>query len=91
MFRKEKEAIMLQEKINIQNEQAEMEQAQRLDEVLLQRKREEETIKKKKLREALHDQIITAHLRNQHLYEEFLKEKRYLDEIIKRIQDEHVE
>ena len=42
-------------------------------------------------RNALQDQIITAHQRNRFLYEEFLREKKYLDEIVKRIHNENLE
>lgn len=90
-FRQEKEALKLQEKINIQNEQAAMEETRLLVEAKLDKERQEQAEKKKLIREALREQIVTGYLRNQYLYEEFLKEKRYLDEIIKRIQDEQME
>lgn len=44
--------------------------------------------RKKKLHEDLTKQIISAHQQHQKLYEEFLREKYYLDEIANRIKEE---
>lgn len=83
--------MKLQEKINIRNEQAELERVRMENEAEERKKMEIEAEKKRQIREALREQIINGQLRTQYLYEEFLKEKRYLDEIIKRIQDEQME
>lgn len=47
--------------------------------------------RKKKLHEDLTKQIISAHQQHQKLYEEFLREKYYLDEISQRVKDELLE
>lgn len=88
---REKEAIMLQEKLNLQNEMAALEHARISDEEFSRREIEKETQRKKQFRDDLREQIINSSYKNQQLYEEFLKEKRYLDEIVQRIQDEQME
>lgn len=89
--RAEKEAILMQEKLQIQFEHKKLLEARKTDEEFERIKNEDVKTKKLQLRHELQDQIITAHQRKQFLYEEFLKEKNYLDEIVKRIFDEHIE
>lgn len=87
----EKEALLIQEKLQVQLEHKQLLEARKTDEEFERIKLEEDKKKKLQLRNELQDQIITAHQRKQFLYEEFLKEKKYLDEIVKRIFDEHME
>lgn len=89
--RAEKEALAIQEKLQTQLEHKKLLEARKTDEEFERIKIEEDQKKKLQLRNELQDQIITAHQRKQFLYEEFLKEKKYLDEIVKRIFDEHME
>ncbi|XP_063697301.1 meiosis-specific nuclear structural protein 1-like [Culicoides brevitarsis] len=88
---REREALALQEKLNLQNEMREMEKARISNEQFWQQERERDAEKKRELQKALHEQIINSRLKHQVIFEEFLKEKRYLDEIVKRIQDEQME
>lgn len=88
---REREAIALQEKLNLQNEMIELEKARVTNESYWRREREKDADKKRQLKEALQEQIMNSRLKHQVIFEEFLKEKRYLDEIVKRIQDEQLE
>lgn len=86
--KKEKEAFDTIEKLNKQNELKAFEE-ERLKYIDEQRKAQiAEKEKKRKLGEDLKNQIITAHQQNQMLYEQFLKEKTQIDEIMVRVQQE---
>lgn len=87
----EKEALLLQQKLLVKQENQELEQQRLNDLDAIKKEREIIRQKKKELREDLERQIITAHQQNQLLYEEFLKEKYYLDEISKKIHQELLE
>jgi hypothetical protein len=86
--RKQRDALRVTEKLVEQQENEEMEKARQLHLEQLRRDQENEKMKKIKLREELTQQIISAHQKNQLLYEQFLKEKAYLDEIVNRLQEE---
>lgn len=88
---KEREALAIQEKLKLQNEMIELEKARVSNENFWRLEREKEGEKKQKLKEALQEQMMNSRLRHQVTFEAFLNEKRYLDEIVKRIQDEHLE
>lgn len=88
---REREACALQEKLNLQNEMIELEKARVSNENQWRQERERDRDKKKELQAALQEQIMNSRLKHQVIFEEFLKEKRYLDEIVKRIQDEQLE
>lgn len=49
---------------------------------------EEEFKRKVEYKKELQDQMILQHQQKQYMYEEFLKEKKLLDDIIQRIHDE---
>lgn len=88
---REREALVLQEKLNLQNEMIELEKARVTNENVWREEREKDAQKKRELQVALQEQIMNSRLKHQVIFEEFLKEKRYLDEIVKRIQDEQLE
>ncbi|XP_019531927.2 meiosis-specific nuclear structural protein 1 [Aedes albopictus] len=84
----ELEAKRLEEKIAAQKEQEVLEQ-QRLDNLEYIRQCEEEQWKQKcELRDVLHTQMKALQRQKQIMYEEFLLEKQYLDEICRRLQEE---
>ncbi|XP_065084736.1 meiosis-specific nuclear structural protein 1 [Ochlerotatus camptorhynchus] len=84
----ELEAKKLEEKIAAQQEQEELEE-QRLNNLeYIRQCQEEEWKQKRELRDVLHTQMKALQRQKQILYEEFLKEKMYLDEICKRLQEE---
>lgn len=84
----EQEAVRLEEKIAAQREQEELELL-RLDNLeYIRQCEEEEWNRKQELRQVLQTQMLTLQRQKQIMYEEFLKEKMYLDEICKRIQEE---
>lgn len=87
----EKKLFMLEERIKEKREHEVMEQSRLSHLEQIKQEKEDDKLRKKNLREVLRDQIISSHQRNQLLYEEFLREKFYLDEIVKRIQEEFLE
>ena len=87
----EKKLLILEEKIREKREHEVLEQSRLSHLEQIKQEKEEDKLRKKNLREILRDQIISSHQRNQLLYEEFLREKFYLDEIAKRIQEEFLE
>lgn len=87
----EKKLFMLEERIKEKREHEVMEQSRLSHLEQIKQEKEENKLRKKNLGEVLRDQIISSHQRNQLLYEEFLREKFYLDEIVKRIQEEFLE
>lgn len=86
--KKEKEILKVTERLQVQEENKILEQQriQHLEETAKKAQLERE--KKLKLRDDLRNQIITAHQQHQVLYEQFLKEKTLLDEIVIRVQQE---
>lgn len=87
----EKKLLMLEEKIKEKREHEELEKSRLTHLEQIKQEKEDDKLRKKNLREILRDQIVSSHQQNQLLYEEFLKEKFYLDEIVKRIQEELLE
>lgn len=89
--RKEREAMILAEKIQQKYENEALEKARISHLEQLQKDLEKDRERKKKLHEDLTNQIISAHQKHQRLYEEFLREKYYLDEIAQRVKEELME
>ncbi|CAO1425540.1 unnamed protein product [Diamesa tonsa] len=87
----EKKLLLLEEKIKEKREHEVQEQSRLSHLEQIKQEKENDKLRKKNLREVLRDQIISSHQQNQLLYEEFLREKFYLDEIVKRIQEEFLE
>ncbi|CAG9807400.1 unnamed protein product [Chironomus riparius] len=86
--KKEQETLREVERLQEKQENEVLEQA-RLEHLRqLDIKRQKDKERKQQLRDDLRNQIISAHQQNQLLYEQFLKEKGYLDEIARRIQEE---
>jgi hypothetical protein len=85
------EARKLQEKIIAQKEKEMLEKARLTNEEMQRKQQEDEWNRKCALKGVLKDQINASYRKKQKLYEEFLKEKEFLDEIVKRIQEEHFE
>ena len=89
--KREREAMALAEKIQDKEENEILEKA-RLSHIEQMRKEHEiDREKKKQLHKDLTKQIISAHQQHQRLYEEFLREKYYLDEIAQRVKEELIE
>jgi hypothetical protein len=87
----EREVLKLAEKMQEQQENVELEK-------LRQEHIEQEKIKQEKMRERrrqlgkdLKEQIISNHQRHQILYEQFLRDKIYFDEIARRLKEEMLE
>ena len=89
--KKEREAFELIERLQRKQECKELEEArlEHLEEV--RRKNENEKERQKKLHNDLTQQIVSAHQQHQKLYEEFLREKYYLDEIAQKIKEELID
>lgn len=86
--KKEKEILKVAEKLQVheENKMFERERLKHLEEQAQKIQLEKE--KKRKLGDDLKNQIITSHQQHQVLYEQFLKEKALLDEIVICIQQE---
>lgn len=86
--KKEKEILKVAEKLqeHEENKIFERERLKHIEEEVQKIRIEKE--KKRKLGEDLKNQIITSHQQHQLLYEQFLKEKAFLDEIVICIQKE---
>uniref|UniRef100_A0A182JP94 Meiosis-specific nuclear structural protein 1 n=1 Tax=Anopheles christyi TaxID=43041 RepID=A0A182JP94_9DIPT len=72
----------------------EMEEFDRLKEenmAYMKQKQDTEENEKRMLRSALQQQMHNDRQEKEYLYEEFLKEKTYLDAVVKKIQEEHLE
>lgn len=89
--KKEREALMLVEKIQEKEECEMLEKARLAHLEQIKKDQEVDRARKRKLHEDLTEQIISAHQQHQKLYEEFLREKYYLDEIAQRIKEELIE
>ncbi|XP_055551199.1 meiosis-specific nuclear structural protein 1-like [Wyeomyia smithii] len=87
----EAEARRIEERMAAQREQEELEQLRLKNMDYIKQCQEEEWKRKRELRDVLYNQMQTAQRRKQILYQEFLQEKMYLDEICKRIQEEQFE
>ena len=86
----EKEVLLLQERLFAKKENESMELARLKELEKIQEERDQAKERQKQLRNDLRDQIVSSHMQNQKLYEEFLREKYYLDEIVKRVHEEHL-
>jgi len=89
--KKDRETLQEVERLQIKKENELLEQARLAHLRELEVNRQKEKARKQKLREDLRNQIISAHQQNQLLYEQFLKEKGYLDDIARSIQEELLE
>jgi Trichohyalin-plectin-homology domain len=86
--KKEREALALAEKIQEKAECEKLEKA-RLDHLEdLKKQSELDKERKARLHKDLTSQIITAHQQRVKIYEEFLRDKYYLDEIAQRLKEE---
>lgn len=84
----EKEALELQEKLQTKKECEEMEKERLRDLETIEKEKKLNREQKQQLRKALEDQIVSSHQANQVLYEEFLRDKFYLDNIARKVQEE---
>lgn len=84
----ELEAKKLEEKIAAQREQEELEEQRLHNLEYIRQCQEEEWKQKRELRDVLHTQMEALQRQKQILYEDFLREKMYLDEVCKRLQEE---
>lgn len=86
--KQEKKALELAESIERRKELEQLEQS-RLEHI--QQLKADELARRERMRkhhEDLKEQIVSAHKEHQKLFEEFLREKFYLDEISKRVKEE---
>ncbi|XP_055639537.1 meiosis-specific nuclear structural protein 1 [Toxorhynchites rutilus septentrionalis] len=84
----EQEVRRMEEKITAQKEQEELEQIRLQNLEYIRQCQEDELKQKQNLRDVLHVQMQALHRQKQILYEEFLMEKMYLDEVCRKIQEE---
>lgn len=89
--KKEREVLQLAEKVQQKQENEVLEKERLAHLEKMKKEQEADRERKKKLHEDLKNQIIASHQQHQRLYEEFLREKYYLDEIAKRVQEELLE
>lgn len=89
--KKEREALMLAEKLQDKHECEVLEKARLAHLDQMKKQQENDRERKKKLHEDLTEQIVSAHKKHQKLYEEFLREKYYLDEIAQKVKEELLE
>lgn len=84
----EQEAKRLAEQLEAQREQEELEQDRLRSLEVIRQAQEEEWREKLQLRDVLHHQMQAVHQRKQILYQEFLAEKMFLDEVCRKLQEE---
>lgn len=89
--KKEREALALAERILDKEESERLENDRLLHLEELKQDQEADRERKKRLHEDLTKQIVAAHQQHQRLYEDFLREKYYLDEIAARVKEEMLE
>jgi hypothetical protein len=87
----EREMLLLQEQLDIQRNQLKLVESKRADEEFYEAERLAEAKKRFKHGIELKNQMFHSQNNKKMLYEDFLKEKRELDEIVKRIHEEHME
>lgn len=87
----EREVEKLQQKLESQKEQELLAENILKDQQEYLVKKETETRAKLTLRQDLQKQIIDKRMENQRLYEEFLKEKKVIDDVVKAILEEQME
>lgn len=87
----EREKQRLMEKIHIENEIQRMKQKLQEDAERERQRKEEIRLKQQKHREELLEQIADKQFKRKILYEEFLKEKIIIDEILAQIEREQIE
>lgn len=87
----EKEKQRLEEQIQQQIERKEFRERRKRETQEDKEKREQTRIEKIKYRDELEEQIVEKCRKRKRLYEEFLNEKIIFDEIMRRIQQEHIE
>lgn len=85
---KDREALQLAEEIQRKQDCKAIEEARLTHLEEMRHKDEIERERKKQLHEDLTQQIVTAHKQHQKLYEDFLQEKYYLDEIAQKVKEE---
>ena len=87
----EQETARLRDQLRMQKEQQMIEEKRMREETMDKQAKLEMKNRQIVLRGELQDQIMNKRLENKRLYEEFLKEKKIIDEIIRRIQEEKME
>lgn len=87
----EKEKLRLEQQLRQQNEIEQLDQSLSAEKERKRQQREQAKIEQLKLRGYLQEQIVEKRRKRKLLYEEFLKEKRIIDEIMRIIQMEQIE
>lgn len=87
----EREVARLKEKKAMQDEQRLVEEKRAQEEQEELQKKTEENKRKQALKGVLQNQMIDKHVMKQRLYEEFLKEKKLIDDVIKAVLEEQME
>ncbi|KAJ6638344.1 Meiosis-specific nuclear structural protein 1 [Pseudolycoriella hygida] len=86
----EKEAMKLEEMLNVKREQQRLTESQLAYEHEITAIKQKEKDRQIQLRKQLIEQMENKSLENQMMYKEFLQEKHKLDEIVRRIQEEQI-
>lgn len=87
----EKEKARLEEQLREQNENEQTNQKRLADQECERKQKELAKVEQMKLRGELQEQIVEKCRKRKLLYEEFLKEKLIIDEIMRKIQMEQIE
>lgn len=87
----EREVMRLKEKLDLQREQDEMHEKRRREDEESLKLKEKEKERQRALRQVLQNQMVDKRLSSQRLYEEYLKEKKIIDDIVKAILEEQME
>lgn len=87
----EREVEKLKDKLELQKEQDLLNENRAKDRQQYLLKKEADVKAKLALRQDLQNQIINRRLENQRLYEEFLREKKVIDDVVKAILEEQME
>lgn len=84
----EREAARLQKKLKDRRANEVLLQARYKEEELLKKQQEQDIIQKEMYKQELQDQMILREKGKRYLYEEFLREKKMIDDIVQRIHEE---
>lgn len=87
----DKEKARLEQQLCQQNEIEQLDQKLSAEKERQRQQQEQAKVKQLKLRGYLQEQIVEKRRKRKLLYEEFLKEKRIIDEIMRQIQMEQIE
>lgn len=81
----EREVIRVQQTLEAQREQERRLEQQRADDEYQRASKNKRSMNKMQFRQSLQDQIVAKQQRQQLLYQEFLAEKKQLDEVVQRV------